>query len=290
MTGAPGVLLATLGPGVANAVNVVANAEQDRVPLIFITGCVDPADAAGYTHQVFDHGALLRPITKASLMLTDGAVALQVDKALAIAMEGRPGPVHLDLPIGLAGPRRSLAPGLKRPRIDGARMAPAPGPALQAARKAFAERLAADPDRRPRGPGPGGGAVRRQAGARLRHPGHHHLQGQGRAARDRSAGARWRRASRRWPTGTSCPWSRPPIWSSWLATIPIEMRQGWCEPWDPEKTPVIEFTAAPNHHGVHRATTSFHGDIAAGLAALCQRSGAGPGLVQRRAGRHAGRP
>ena len=46
MTGAPGILLATLGPGVANAVNVVANAAQDRVPLVFITGCVDPAEAA----------------------------------------------------------------------------------------------------------------------------------------------------------------------------------------------------------------------------------------------------
>ena len=74
----PGVLLATLGPGVANAVNVVANAEQDRVPLVFITGCVDPAEAAGYTHQVFDHGALLKPITKASFQLTAGVVGLQV--------------------------------------------------------------------------------------------------------------------------------------------------------------------------------------------------------------------
>ena len=59
MTGAPGILIATLGPGVANAVNVIANAEQDRVPLLFLTGCVDPSEAAGYTHQVFDHRALL---------------------------------------------------------------------------------------------------------------------------------------------------------------------------------------------------------------------------------------
>ncbi len=45
MTGALPVLLATLGPGVTNAVNVVANAMQDRVPLVFLTGCVDAADA-----------------------------------------------------------------------------------------------------------------------------------------------------------------------------------------------------------------------------------------------------
>ena len=54
-SGAPGVLVATLGPGVANAVNVVANALQDRVPMLFITGCVDEDEAATYTHQVFDH-------------------------------------------------------------------------------------------------------------------------------------------------------------------------------------------------------------------------------------------
>ena len=38
MTGAPGVLVATVGPGAANAVNVTANALQDRVPMIVITG------------------------------------------------------------------------------------------------------------------------------------------------------------------------------------------------------------------------------------------------------------
>lgn len=38
-TGALPLLVATLGPGVANAVNVAANAQQDRVPLIVVTGC-----------------------------------------------------------------------------------------------------------------------------------------------------------------------------------------------------------------------------------------------------------
>ena len=73
-TGAPGILLATIGPGVANAVNVVANALQDRVPLIVLTGCIDEAQAFGYTHQVLDHRDLLRPVTKASFRAVDGAV------------------------------------------------------------------------------------------------------------------------------------------------------------------------------------------------------------------------
>jgi len=101
-SGALPVLVATLGPGVANAVNVVANAMQDRVPLIFLTGCVDAALAESYTHQVFDHQAVLRPIVKASLRATSETQALVVEKAVAIALAGRPGPVHIDLPISVA--------------------------------------------------------------------------------------------------------------------------------------------------------------------------------------------
>ena len=63
---APGVLVTTLGPGLANAVNVIANAQQDRVPLIVLSGCVDDDEALTYTHQIFDHEALLGPICKAT--------------------------------------------------------------------------------------------------------------------------------------------------------------------------------------------------------------------------------
>ena len=100
--GAPGVLLATIGPGAANAVNVVANAWQDRVPLIFLTGCVDQGEAESYTHQVFDHQQLLRPIVKASFSARLGALDVVMEKALAIALDGQPGPVHIDVPIKVA--------------------------------------------------------------------------------------------------------------------------------------------------------------------------------------------
>ncbi len=102
MTGALPVLVATLGPGVTNAVNVVANAMQDRVPLIFLTGCVDAAEAETYTHQVLDHQAMLRPVVKGSFRLAPGAVGAGIAKAIALATSGQPGPVHVDVPIGVA--------------------------------------------------------------------------------------------------------------------------------------------------------------------------------------------
>jgi acetolactate synthase I/II/III large subunit len=101
-TGALPVLIATLGPGVANAVNVVANAMQDRVPLVFLTGCVDAEVAKSYTHQVFDHQALLLPVVKGSFRLESGSIGSTMAKALALAQEGQPGPVHIDVPIGVA--------------------------------------------------------------------------------------------------------------------------------------------------------------------------------------------
>ena len=100
--GPPGVLLATIGPGVVNAINVVTNALQDRVPLIFLTGCVDDAEAQTYTHQVFNHQEVLRPIVKASFKANAGAISPMMDKAIAIALEEQPGPVHIDVPITVA--------------------------------------------------------------------------------------------------------------------------------------------------------------------------------------------
>ncbi len=118
-TGAPGVLLATVGPGVVNAINTVTNAWQDQIPMIFLTGCIDAAEAQRFTHQVFDHTQVLAPVTKASFRVVEGAVDTIIEKALAIAIEGRPGPVHLDIPISTAKSdaisNRVIIRGQKRP-------------------------------------------------------------------------------------------------------------------------------------------------------------------------------
>lgn len=114
--GAPAILVATLGPGALNGVNVVANAHQDRVPMLVLTGCVDAAEEQSYTHQVLDHRAVFSEITKATFRLDAQAADLIADKAVAIATEARNGPVHIDVPISVAD-----APARDR----GARRAPA---------------------------------------------------------------------------------------------------------------------------------------------------------------------
>jgi acetolactate synthase-1/2/3 large subunit len=271
-TGAPGLLYATLGPGVANAVNVVANAQQDRVPLIFVTGCVDAAEAESYTHQVFDHQALLRPIVKASFRATAETDEAVVDKALAIALSGRPGPVHIDVPIGVAEgravARRRPAPAMPLPAR------PAEGPALDAARAALA------------------GARRPLviAGLDVVNQGAHHAL----AA-----------FARRWdapvvttykakgvlpesdPLAISGAGLSPKADRHLLPLVqcadvvvlagydPIEMRINWREPFA-AGTVVIDIVAEALPHGMHRSDHLLVGDIAACLDALGEPAGSEP--------------
>ncbi|MFX8351093.1 thiamine pyrophosphate-binding protein, partial [Acinetobacter baumannii] len=65
-TGAPGLVVTTLGPGLANAVTGIADAAQERIPLVVVSGIVERAVRGRYTHQILDHAALLRPLVKAS--------------------------------------------------------------------------------------------------------------------------------------------------------------------------------------------------------------------------------
>jgi acetolactate synthase-1/2/3 large subunit len=113
--GAPGVLFATIGPGIANAANAIANAWQDRVPLIVLTGCVPAVEQHTYTHQVFDHVKFLEPVTKAAFRVEAGTAGIIIDKAIRIATSGRPGPVVLDVPIDI---QREVSEEWMKPRFQ----------------------------------------------------------------------------------------------------------------------------------------------------------------------------
>jgi acetolactate synthase I/II/III large subunit len=263
-TGAPGVFYATLGPGVANAVNVVANAMQDRVPLIFLTGCVDAADAETYTHQVFDHQALLRPIVKASFRATLATADLVIDKALAVALSGRPGPVHVDVPISVAEGTAADGPLVISPKP--AMSCAATGAELHAARALIhgAKRplVIAGVD-----------AVNQNAGdavvsfcEKLNAPLITTYKGKGLMPETHalSLGA----------AGLSPKADKlllPLIEQSDCIVLagydPIEMRVNWRNPWPADK-PIIDIVAEALPHGMHSVTHQFVGDVAAILAQL----------------------
>jgi acetolactate synthase-1/2/3 large subunit len=116
MTGAPGLCIATLGPGATNLATGVGCAFLDRSPLIAIT-CNLNADQLGRRIQMWiDHHALFGPITKATFRLEPGKIAATVAEAIRIAMSEPRGPVHLDLPEDVAvAMTREEVPSLPSP-------------------------------------------------------------------------------------------------------------------------------------------------------------------------------
>ncbi|MBT5266566.1 MAG: thiamine pyrophosphate-binding protein [Rhodospirillaceae bacterium] len=265
MTGAPGILVATVGPGAANALNVAANALQDRVPLIILTGRVDAAEAITYNHQVFDHSAVFAPVVKASLTVPDTNIEALIDKAITIAMDGRPGPVHIDLPIIEAGRMHAARPPVKRSPISPS--VPAPGPDLESAREwlAGAERplIIAGMD-----------ILHHDASDALQRfartfsaPVLQTYKAKGVLAEDDPLAISAAALS---PLADTV--LHPLIQAADLIVLagydPIEMRIGWRNPWNPENQRVIEIAAAPNDHYMHHATISFVAHVGATLDVL----------------------
>ena len=84
--GAPGVIVTTRGPGLANAVNGIACASLDRVPLLVLADGHE-TDMTHVSHQRFDQMALLAPLVKASSapMFTSSASLSMGRKAGMIA-------------------------------------------------------------------------------------------------------------------------------------------------------------------------------------------------------------
>ncbi|WP_150286309.1 thiamine pyrophosphate-binding protein [Rhabdaerophilum calidifontis] len=259
---APGILVATLGPGAANAVNVVANAYQDRVPLIVLTGRVDAADAESYTHQVFDHQALFRPVTKATLSASRGAVARVIDRAVRIALDGQPGPVHVDVPISVAEGAEP-AHAFARP----APMRPAPAPAglseigalLRASRNPV---MIAGVDAVNDGAGPALQAFAADLGVPVLTT----YKAKGLIAEDSELALGGIGLSPR-ADSLVLPFLAEADCILLAGYDPIEMRANWRDPFPPG-VPAIKIASTLPTHQMHRADHLLIGDIGAMLAAL----------------------
>jgi acetolactate synthase-1/2/3 large subunit len=127
ISGAPGLCIATLGPGATNLATGVGNAWLDRSPMIAIT-CNLNTDQLGRRIQMWiDHHALFAPITKASFRLEHGKIVETVNEAIRIALSEPRGPVHLDLPEDVALKLAHAEPTQSKPP---AALAPAPAAAV----------------------------------------------------------------------------------------------------------------------------------------------------------------
>lgn len=96
LTGTPGVVMTTRGPGIANAMNGVAYAALDRAPLMILADAYD-GNHDGVSHQRFDQAAMLRPLTKACDHLGGADAGSRLDRLADTTLAAPQGAVYLEL-------------------------------------------------------------------------------------------------------------------------------------------------------------------------------------------------
>lgn len=98
VSGKPGVVFATSGPGATNLVTGLADALIDSTPLVCITGQVFAHLLGTDAFQETDVVNTTIPVTKWNIQVTEAKdIAAAVAKAFYIATSGRPGPVLIDI-------------------------------------------------------------------------------------------------------------------------------------------------------------------------------------------------
>jgi acetolactate synthase-1/2/3 large subunit len=102
LTGEPGIALVTGGQGHSNAVAALYNALASESPLVLLSGHAPLSELGRGAFQEMAQADLARPVTKASW--TAAAVETlgsDISRAFELAITGRPGPVHVSLPVDL---------------------------------------------------------------------------------------------------------------------------------------------------------------------------------------------
>ncbi len=103
LTGKVGVCLSTLGPGATNLVTAAAYAQLGAMPMLMITG-QKPIKKSKQGHfQIVDIVQMMRPLTKFTKQIVHAEnIPARVRESFRIAVEERPGAVHLELPEDIA--------------------------------------------------------------------------------------------------------------------------------------------------------------------------------------------
>ena len=98
-TGRVGVCLVTSGPACTNLVTALQDAMMDSIPIVAFTGQVPTHLIGNDAFQEADNVGITRSATKHNFLVKDGKdLGPIIREAFHIAVTGRPGPVHVDLP------------------------------------------------------------------------------------------------------------------------------------------------------------------------------------------------
>lgn len=99
VSGKPGVVLATSGPGATNIVTSLCNSHMDSIPVLALTGQVPTYGIGKDFFQEADITGITMPVVKHSYLVLEATqIPKTIRKAILISTTGRPGPTLIDLP------------------------------------------------------------------------------------------------------------------------------------------------------------------------------------------------
>ena len=105
-TGRLGVVFVTSGPGIANTTSGLLDALSDSVPVLCVSGQVATSAIGTNAFQECDALGISRTVTKWNTQILDPqAIVATIQKAVATALGGRPGPVLVDVPKDIQAQR-----------------------------------------------------------------------------------------------------------------------------------------------------------------------------------------
>jgi acetolactate synthase-1/2/3 large subunit len=108
-TGKVGIVVVTSGPGLTNLVTPMQDAFVDGVPLIVFSGQVPTSAMGTDAFQECPATELTRPCTKWNYVCLDfNQLPWAINEAFRIAVSGRPGPCHIDLPKDIVSMRAQV--------------------------------------------------------------------------------------------------------------------------------------------------------------------------------------
>lgn len=103
LTGKPGVCLSTLGPGATNFVTPAAYALLGGMPVLFITGQKPIKKSKQGRFQILNVVRMMEPLTKFTKQIVNsGTIPSIIRDIFRIAVNGKSGPVHIELPEDIA--------------------------------------------------------------------------------------------------------------------------------------------------------------------------------------------
>lgn len=109
LTGKPGVVAVTAGPGVTNVVTAAKNAQLAQQPVVVLGGATATILRNRGSLQDIDQMELMRPVTKWCARASRVAdIRPMMEYALRISAEGVPGPVFLEIAVDLLYPEHYI--------------------------------------------------------------------------------------------------------------------------------------------------------------------------------------